>query len=312
MYDVIILGAGPAGLTAALYCGRSKLRTKIIDEAQPGGQLNLTDEIENFPGVPKVASRNLTASLLEQLKALPDIELTDFMRAHSLEYKQNRFIVKARSAIDEKEDGYDSKAAIIATGALPKELGIPGEKEYRGRGVSYCAVCDGPLFIDKEVVVVGGGNTALEEALFLAKFTRSVTIIHRRDQFRGVGLLQERIKENPKIKLCLDSVTVEIRGSAVVEKIGVKNVKTNKKSDIACSGVFIFVGYAPNTSFIKGFVAMDDDKFIITDDTMMTSVKGLFACGDCRKRPFKQVVTACGEGAVAAHMAEQYITEGAR
>ena len=309
MYDVIIVGAGPAGLTAAIYCGRSKLRTKIIEKSQPGGQVNLTEEIENFPGVFKANSKKLIQTMVKQVKDLSDVEIDEFKEVHSIEYKGEMIAVGGQSVADEKDFSYECKALIIASGAQPKKLGLKGEDSFIGKGVSYCAVCDAPFFKNKDIVLIGGGDAALEEALYLAKFARSIKVIHRREKLRGSGILQERIRSNPKIELVLDSVAIEILGKNFVEKVRIKSVKTIEESEIVCSGVFIFVGFSPNTQFLNGFLDLDSDKYIITNEEMTTKKKGIFACGDCRKGSFKQIVTACGEGAVVAHSVEQYLSE---
>lgn len=309
MYDVIILGAGPAGLTAALYCGRSKLKTKIIEKSQAGGLVNITEEIENFPGIFKANSKSLIETMKRQVKELEGVELDEFNAVRRMGYKKDIITLDVWSDIGETQSQYKCRALIIATGTHPKELGIPGEKNFRAKGVSYCAVCDGPLFGDKDVVLIGGGDTAIEEALYLTKFARRVKVVHRRERLRATGILQERLKSNPKIELILSSVALKILGRKSVEKLRIKNVRTNKESEVDCSGVFIFVGYSPNTDFVKDFVDLDADGFIITDEQMKTKTKGIFACGDCRKRPFRQIITACGEGAIAAHTAEKFITE---
>jgi len=305
MYDVIIIGAGPAGLTAALYCGRARLHTKLIDKASAGGQLNLTYEIENYPGVPKVSPSQLVESMLNQVKTLEDVEFEEFKEI--VEVKNSDIIEVVVKSGGDENISYKSKSLIIASGANPKKLGLPGEERLTGRGVSYCAVCDGPFFKNKDLVLLGGGDTAIEEAIYLTKFASTVTVIHRRDQLRATKILQDRLKSNPKIRLVLDSVAEEILGDSRVEKIRIKNLKTDKLEDIICSGVFIFVGYSPNTCFLNNLLELDQDKYIITDEKMSTKQKGIFACGDCRKRPFRQVITACGEGAVAAHSVEQYL-----
>ncbi|MFC1754472.1 thioredoxin-disulfide reductase [Thermoproteota archaeon] len=307
MYDIVIVGAGPAGLTAALYCGRSKLRTKVLDEGQSGGQLNLTEEVDNFPGVFKSRSKDLVETMVKQVKDFEGVELDEFKKVLSIEHTKDAVKLVVQLTIDEKKLELEAKALIVASGAHPKRLGVVGEEGLIGKGVSYCAVCDAPFFRDKDVVLIGGGNTAIEEALYLAKFTRSVKVIHRRDQLRAVGIVEERARSNPKIEFVLDSVVEEICGGQRVEGVKAKNVKSGEVSEIKCSGVFIFVGYTPNTEFLGDSINLDGDKFIITDDTMATNKKGIFACGDCRKRPFKQVITACGEGAVAAHAAEKHI-----
>ncbi|MDD5005456.1 MAG: thioredoxin-disulfide reductase [Candidatus Omnitrophica bacterium] len=308
IYDVIIIGAGPAGLTAAIYCGRAKLSTKLIEQSQPGGQVNLTEEVENFPGVFKTSSKNLIDIILKQVNDLDKVEMEEFKEVSDIKYDNNNFEVRGQS-LDGKDFSSKSKALIIASGAQPKKLGLKGEEDFTGKGVSYCAVCDAPFFKDKDVVLIGGGDTAIDEALYLAKFARKVKVIHRRDALRASGILQERIKSNPQIELILDSVAVEILGKKTVEKIRVRNVKTNKETEVDCNGVFIFVGYSPNTKFLEGLLELNEEKYIITNEEMATAKKGIFACGDCRKRPFRQIVTACAEGAIAAHSAEQYLSQ---
>ena len=309
-YDVIIAGAGPAGLTAALYCGRSQLRTLIIDKGEPGGQVNLTEEVENYPGLQKAAARTFIESLVAQVKELPSVASNDFQEFAAVKKdKQDCFAVTLKSTIDETMKTCTAQSLIIATGAHPKELGFEGEKELRGRGVSYCGVCDGPFFRDKAIAVIGGGDTALKEAFYLSKFASKVFVVHRRDQLRATKILQERAKNNPKIELVLQSIPLAVVGKQRVEGLRIKNVITQGESQLQCSGVFVFVGYSPDTAAVKDFLKLDEDGFIITDETMKTTQEGVFACGDCRRRPFKQIVTACGEGAIAAHQAEEYITE---
>jgi thioredoxin reductase (NADPH) len=309
MYDVTIIGAGPAGLTAAIYCGRSKLRTKLIEKIQPGGQINLTETVENFPGVFRTDSRKLSEIMLKQVKELSSVEIGEFKDVQSISSNSGIIKVNGQSDVGEENFSYQSKVLIIASGAQPKKLGLKGEDNFMGKGVSYCAVCDGPFFKDKDIAVIGGGDTALEEALYLAKFAKSVKIIHRRDQLRASGILQDRIKDNPNIELILSSVALEILGKNFVEKVHIKNIKDNREKEINCQGVFIFVGYTPNTKFAEGFLNLDEEKYIITNEEMETNQEGVFACGDCRKRPFRQIVTACGEGAVAAHSAEKYLSK---
>lgn len=311
MYDVIIIGAGPAGLTAAIYCGRSKLHTKVIEKSQPGGQINLTEEIENFPGAFKTSSKDLALAMVRQVRELKDVELDEFKEVTDVKCKGSIIEVIGNSSIATEDTfNYKCKALIIASGAQPKRLGLAGEDKFIGKGVSYCAVCDAPFFQDKEVVLIGGGDTALEEALYLTKFAQKVKILHRRDALRASGILQERAESNPKIEFILNSVGVEILGDNTVKKIRIKDVKTNQEKDVDCSGVFIFVGYSPNTKFARSVLDLDSEEYINTDDRMQTKNKGIFACGDCRRRPFRQVVTACGEGALAAHLAEEYLSKG--
>jgi len=211
--------------------------------------------------------------------------------------------------INTKDNSYTSLSLIIATGASHRRLDIPGEDKFRGKGLSYCATCDAPLYKDKHAVVIGGGNAAIEEALFMTKFVKKLTVVHRRDCLRADKILQERVFSNRKIELILDSKAVEISGETKVNKVKILNVKTKKEKGLSCDGVFIFIGYIPNTDFIKDLVRLDKDGYILTDDNMATSQKGIFSCGDCRKKILRQIVTACGDGATAAFSAQHYVEE---
>lgn len=303
-HDIAILGGGPAGLTAGLYAARARMEVVLFEKAMPGGQILITDKIENFPGFPEGVSGPVLAEWMA--KQAEHFGLTTVLaEAKAIELKKEPagyFIVKM-------EGGSEIKALsiIAATGAGWNRLGIPGEDALIGRGVSYCATCDGPLFRNKEVVVVGGGDTALEDGLFLTKFAKKVTIVHRRDRLRATKILQERAAANPKIELCLDSVALEITGTKKVETIKVKNVKTGDVKDIKCDGVFIFIGITPNSGIFKSIVKTDDKGYIIADDDMKTSCEGIFVCGDVRKKSLRQVVTATGDGATAAVSAQNYV-----
>lgn len=300
MYDLIIIGAGPAGLTAALYAGRSKLKTLVLENTMVGGQINLTETIENFPGFsPSINSQDLVARFKEQIKGF-DIEIVE-EGAVKIEQENDKKIIKAQT----KE--FISRAIIIATGAGPKRLGVPGEDNFIGRGVSYCGICDAPIFKEKIVCAVGGGNMAIEEALHIIKFAKEVILIHRRDKFRADKILVERLLKNSRIRTLLDTIVLEISGEDRVKTVTVKNVKTDKNTILSCQGVFIFAGRIPHTDFLKNFLKLDPEGYIITDDNLETSIKGVFACGDCRKKPLYQIVTACAEGAIAAYNANRYL-----
>ena len=304
IHDIVILGGGPAGLTAGLYAARARMDVVLFEKAMPGGQILITDRIENFPGFPEgVSGPDLAEWMARQAEHFG--LKTVMAEAKAIELKKDAggyFLVKL-------EGGSEIKALslIAATGAGWNRLGIPGEDELIGRGVSYCATCDGPLFRNKEVVVVGGGDTALEDGLFLTKFAKKVTIVHRKDRLRAAKILQERAAANPKIELCLDSVAVEITGKARVLAIKVKNTGTGDIKDIKCDGVFIFIGITPNSGIFKPIVKTDDKGYIIADDDMKTSCDGIFACGDVRKKVLRQVVTATGDGATAAVSAQNYV-----
>jgi len=299
IYDAIIIGGGPAGLTAGIYLGRARMDTLLIEKAMPGGQAILTEIIENYPGFP----HGITGPELMQ----------------KMEEQAVRFGLKIEygEAVEFKikEDAED-KVKIVKinnqeykTGAEASKLKVPGEEELRGRGVSYCATCDAPFFKDQKIVVIGGGDTAIEETLYLTKFVREATIVHRRDRLRATKILQERVFANKKINFAWDSVVTKILGSEKVEGILIQNKKTGKEKEIPCQGVFIFVGNVPNSKFLNELVKLDQKGYILTDGNMMTSQEGIYACGDVRKKILRQVVTACGEGATAAFAAQKYIEE---
>lgn len=304
IHDIAILGGGPAGLTAGLYAARARMDVLLFEKAMPGGQILVTDRIENFPGFPEGISGPGLAERMAEQAARFGLK-TVMAGAKAIEPKKEaggHFIVRL-------EDGSGIKALslVAATGAGWNRLGIPGEDELTGRGVSYCATCDGPLFRDKVVVVVGGGDTALEDGLFLTKFARKVIVVHRRDRLRAAKILQERAAANPRIELCLDSVAAEISGKSRVEAVRVKNARNGDVKDIKCDGVFIFIGITPNSDIFKPIVKTDDKGYIITDNDMKTSCEGVFACGDVRKKALRQVVTATGDGATAAVSAQNYV-----
>jgi thioredoxin reductase (NADPH) len=296
MYDLIIIGAGPAGLTAALYAGRARLKTLVLEKAGIGGRILMSESIENFPGFPEgISTSDLIKRMEEQVRKL-DIKI-ELEEALELDGKSVKTQAKT----------YAAESIIIATGARPRKLGIPGEDRLVGKGVSYCATCDGPLYKEKNVMVVGGGDAVAEEALYLARFAKRVNIIHRRNDLRASAILQERLKENKKIYFTLSSVVTEIIGSRKVESIKIKDVNTFHEQIIACDGVFIYIGYEPDTAFVKNKLKLDEKGFIITDQNLATCEEGIFACGDCRKKSLYQVITACGDGAMASDSAYKYI-----
>ncbi|MDD4910567.1 MAG: thioredoxin-disulfide reductase [Candidatus Omnitrophica bacterium] len=304
-YDCIIIGASAAGLTAGIYTGRALYNTLILERLCVGGQIILTERIENYPGFPEgIGSFELAERLRKQAEGFGvRIEEGEAIR------------IGAGHAADEKQvftadREFRSRALIIASGASPKKLGIPGESELSGKGVSYCATCDGPLYRGKEVIVIGGGDKAIEEALFLSRIAKKVTIVHRRDRFRASRILQKRAEASGNIHFALDSVVEEITGSARVEAVKITNVKTGKKDAMPADGVFIFVGILPNTEFAGGALKLDKDGFILTDELMNTGSSGIFACGDCRRKDLYQFITACGDGAQAGFSAVKYL-EGA-
>jgi thioredoxin reductase (NADPH) len=303
----LIVGAGPAGMTAALYAGRSKHKTRVIEKHSVGGQMLLTELIENFPGALRMNSFDWVDVLKKQVAELTDVEVTEESVVEKIEGEAGHFRLRVKSQTTGRSETLEAKTVILAMGAVPKRLGLKGEKELTGRGVSYCATCDGPLYRGKDVVVIGGGDTALEEALFLRKFAGKVTLVHRRDAFRAAAVLQEKIKADPKISLKLGFVPLEIVGSNKVEGLSVQPVQGGPLETIACDGVFIFVGFIPDTGFLQGLLSLNEDGSIKTDEKMVTSLPGVFAAGDCRLRPFYQVVTACSDGAIAAYAAGKFL-----
>ena len=310
LYDVIILGAGPGGLAAGLYSGRARLSTLIIEKAQDGGQIATTNEIENYPGqsLEEESGPSLIARMTRQCENFGCERAADTIKSVALEGE-----VKVLTGA---KDAYRAKTLIIATGAYPRPIGCKGELEFLGKGVSYCATCDANFFEDLEVFVVGGGDAAVEEAMFLTKFARKVTVIHRRNELRAAKSIQERAFKNEKLHFLWDSVVEELSGDDILQKMVVKNVKTGELStyeadeDDGLFGVFGFIGRVPNTEIFKDSpLEMDKAGYIPTDADMHTNIPGVFACGDVRVKSLRQVVTACGDGAIAATQAEKYINE---
>lgn len=303
MYDIIIIGGGPAGLTAGLYAGRSKLKTLIIEKAVAGGQISGTAFVENYPGsIDEATGMGLSERMLEQAEEFCEIKYED-VKEVELDGKVKKI----------KTDGgeYEAKVVIISSGATHRKLDVPGEKEFANKGVSYCATCDGPFYTGLDIFVVGGGDSALEEATYLTKFAKSVTIIHRRDEFRASGVVVDKIKENPKIKLELDAVVKEIKGDKESQSLIIENTKTGEKKELKSDdnspiGVFIFIGYVPQTEIFEGKIEMNHG-YILTDEDMKTNIEGVFAVGDTREKKVRQMVTAAGDGCIAAVLANRYL-----
>ena len=307
IYDVIVLGAGPAGLAAGLYAGRSRLSTLIIEKGQDGGQIAITDEIENYPGqiVEGESGPSLIARMTEQAKKFGAERCSDVIKSVEL----NGDVKKLIGAKGE----YEAKCVIIATGAFPKPIGCENEGKFTGKGISFCATCDASFFEDFEVYVVGGGDSAVEEAMYLTKFARKVTIIHRRNELRAAKSIQEKAFKNPKLHFMWDTVVTRVDGDELLSSMTVKNVKTGELTTINADeedglfGLFGFIGYNPNSQLFEGMLDMENG-YIKTDENMHTNIPGVFAAGDIRVKSLRQVVTAAADGAIAAMQAEHYIS----
>jgi thioredoxin reductase (NADPH) len=300
---VIIIGSGPAGLTAALYNARAQLEPLVITGNQVGGQISITNEVENYPGFPEGTTGP---------------ELVELMQAHAERFGA-RLVYDEVTEVSLRDgppfyvktygDEYEAEALIITAGASPRRLGVPGEEELIGRGVSYCATCDGFFFRGKDVVVVGGGDSALEEGLFLTKFADSVRIIHRRDELRAGPTLQRRAFANKKISFVWDTVVTEINGNGTVTSVETMNVDSGALDTLATDGVFIYIGHYPNSKFLEGEVAMDEHGYLITDEFMRTSIPGVFAAGEIQDPVYRQIATSVGQGCAAAMQAEKWLSE---
>ena len=306
VHDLVIVGGGPAGFTAGLYGARAGLKTLLMEGASTVSQITVTDLIENYPGIPEgINGFDLIERFKKQARQFGAVMVSGDAGT----------IVKTRwNGIEGWEvrtggKSYGALAVIVATGAHWRRLGVAGEETFIGKGVSFCATCDGPFFRDREVAVVGGGNTAIQEALFLTHFARKVTVIHRRDRLRATGILAQRAFDNPKIDFAWNAVVDEIAGAEGVQAVRIRDVKTSEIRTIPAEGVFIFVGLIPNTDFVRGLVDLDSGGHIVVDANMRTSAKGIFGCGDCTGKLLRQVITACGEGATAAYAAQLYVED---
>ena len=304
MYDTIIIGAGPAGMTAALYAARSNLKVALLERGIPGGQMNNTADIENYPGYANISGPELAEKMFEPLENLGVEHLFGLV-----EKIEDRGDFKEIITEDER---FETKTVIIASGANHRHLGVPGEEDYNSRGVSYCAVCDGAFFRDEDLLVVGGGDSAVEEAIFLTRFAKSVTIVHRRDELRAQKVLQDRAFTNEKIRFVWDSVVESIHGDErKVTGVTFKNVKTGELSQAEFGGIFIYVGLDPVSEFAADLGITDEAGWILTDHQMKTSVAGIYAVGDVRQKDLRQITTAVGDGATASQEAYKYLTEQA-
>jgi thioredoxin reductase (NADPH) len=298
----LIVGSGPAGLAAALYTARANLEPVVLTGMELGGQVSLTHLVENYPGFPDgVSGQGLVEAFQKQAERFGAKSVFDL--ATEIDFSQRPFKVSTYS------DVYLADTLILTTGATPRHLEVPGETEFTGRGVSYCATCDGHFFQGKDVVVVGGGDSALEEGLFLTRFANSVTIIHRRDELRAGALLQERAMNHPKVNFIWDSVVTEIKGEGIVNAVRIQNVKTGEEQDFPTDGVFIFIGHTPNSELFDGKLEMDDNGYLVVNWLMQTSVPGVFAAGELADVQYRQVITSAGMGAAAGMQAIKFLEE---
>jgi thioredoxin reductase (NADPH) len=301
-HDIVIVGAGPAGLTVGLNTSRARLSTVVIEMMTPGGWAATTELIENYPGVGPVSGSELGARMLEQAQSFGVDYAQDEVR--SIEKTDDGFVV--HGALQD----YPGSLVVVAVGSNYRKLGVPGEEELLGRGVSYCATCDGPFYKDRTIAVVGGGDSALQEALYLTRFASKIHLIHRRDEFRGIAVLAERVRAHEKIECVMSHVVESINGDGGVESVTLKDVKTGGTRDLPVDGVFLFVGLEPKTGFLKGLLELDERGYIITDEDMKTNVRGILAAGDCRTKTLRQIATAVGDASTAAFVAQQYVEDG--
>jgi len=299
-YDIVVIGGGPAGLTAAIYARRAGLSVLVVEKTLEGGYVNFTHLVENYPGFPKIKGEELASRFKEHAESFG----SEFVNAEAIKLE-----VKADKKIVELDNGkkVEAPVVIVATGANPKRLNVPGEKEFFGRGVSYCATCDGYLFTGKDIVIVGGGDSACDEAMFLVNLVNRITMVQLLETLTAAKVLQDRVLSHPKIEVIYNSTVKEIRGKEKVEEVVVENVKTGEQKVLKTDGVFIFIGLNPNSKLVEGLVEIDPYGYIVTDENMETSVKGLYAIGDVRRKNLRQIVTAVADGAIAVeHAAKHY------
>jgi thioredoxin reductase (NADPH) len=302
LYDVIIIGSGPAGFTAAIYTSRAKLKTLIISGSLPGGQLMTTSEVENYPGFPNgIFGPELMMNMRQQAERFGTTIIDD--EVLKVNFKNHPFLISTHS------ESFEGRAILLCTGASPRKLGIMGEQEFSGKGVSYCATCDGPFFKGEEIAVIGGGDTAIEEATFLTKFGKSVKIIHRRDFLRASKILQEKAFENSKIQFIWNHVVTKISGNKKIESIDIKNLETGKIQNLSVGGLFVAIGHVPNTLIFNDQLELDDKGYVVLNENTRTSVEGVFAAGDVHDFRYRQAVTAAGFGCMAALDVEKWLSE---
>jgi thioredoxin reductase (NADPH) len=303
-YDVIVIGAGPAGLAAAIYASRARLKTLVVDESVPGGQVKTTHKVSNYPGFAQdVTGKELAQAFASQAqrfgaKIAKAVEIT----AHDLAGPVKKLVL-------DEEDEVEAPVVIAATGAKPRELGLPGEAKFKGRGISWCATCDGAYFEEKDIHVIGGGNSAVEEALFLTQFARTVTVIHQFDEFQAEPASVHELRENPKVRILLSHEPRAFHGDGGLQSIEVEDLATRERKTLPTDGVFIFVGMVPRTDLLKGYVVLGQGGYVETSEAMETKVPGLFAAGDLRVKRFRQITTAVADGTIAALAAQRYLKE---
>jgi len=303
IYDLIIIGGGPAGLTAGIYATRGRLNTLLLDKLAPGGLVATTEWVENYPGFPEgITGADLMKKMEEQAQKF-GLEIIPIKEVLSVDFKNKIKTIKV------EEDEYQSKAVIVATGTEPKKLNIPGEDKFRGRGVSYCATCDGPLFKDKDIVVIGAGSSGVQEGLYLLRFVKSATVVEFLPHMTAEKILQERALKEPKMKFYINHMVTSINGENKVESVTIKSRQTGEEKKIEAQGVFFYVGLNPMTGFLKEEIELDKWGYILAGEDTKTSVPGVFAAGDVRQKILRQITTAIGDGATAAFMAERYVEE---
>lgn len=300
IYDIVIIGGGPAGLTAGIYTTRALMKTLLLEKIAPGGLVITTEKVENYPGFAEgVNGYELMEQMIKQAGKFGLETISE--EAIGISQKDKIFHIKTAAR------EYQALSVIIACGTIYRNLGVEGEQAFTGRGISYCATCDAPLFRNKEVVVVGGGDAAIEEALFLTKFVKKIYLVHRRDKLRASAILQERAKQNPKIEFIWNSAVNRVYGKSKIEKVTIRNVLDNSEQELNIDGIFVFIGFETKTVFLKDFVELDKEGYVVTDYEMKTSRSGIFAAGDVRSNALRQIITACGDGARAAVSSQHFV-----
>jgi thioredoxin reductase (NADPH) len=303
IWDVLIIGGGPAGLAAALYAARAMRSTLVLEKEMPGGQIATTSEVEDYPGIEMTTGPELSMMMMQHAEKFGAVvSIGD-------EVSEVEFRGKIKKVRTTEGKEIKARSVIISTGAAPRTLGVPGEDELRGRGVSYCAVCDGPFFKEREVAVIGGGDAAFDEGLYLTKYASKVSIVHRRDEFRAQKVLLDRAKSNPKIEIVTDTVVDQVNGDDRLASVTLRNLKTNDTYDFPLGGLFVYIGNIPNTGIFGDCVRVDPNGYIEVDENMATDCPGVFVAGDVRKNPLKQVVTAASDGSIAALTADKYLDD---